>query len=649
MKIWWKQFLAIALVICLTGCSINPGAGQKKEGKYQKELGRTALYGKNIPSDYLLMDFRKRALAFDRLVFDENREGPYLPLNWEDTTYESFGLPAYVGDGRMYKDGEQEAVTVIASVLSATQLGIDKSNQNGINYVKMISAFYSEEEKIILNNPSGSSETTSMWYLLYPAILFAQVSILYPEETDLRNQMLNTIESWYQAYKTMKETGTFDYTGFNFKTGKPYKNNIWIEPDCAAGISLLLYYGYELTGEEKYRDGAEYGIEYVSTYFGSSLYEALLYFAPYLAAKLNVQFETDFSVEKLLNDVLNGNSIPRGGWGSMTGNWGSYDVNGLMGSTTDGGGYGFSMNTFAAAYALSPVAKYDTRYAASLGKWYLNLSGNSRYFFADQTPKENQSAALSEKASSFSEQTGNAVPYEGIRKSQNSRTPWFGGDPTVYGWAETDFSLYSGAHMGLFASIVEATDVESILRIDMNRGDLFHKTYPAYLLYNPYEEEKAISYRIESKQIVDLYNSVTKEYLAKGVSEETKIILKPEDAAVVLEFPADSGLTHEGISYKIGDNIIGADGASLTITSHEANDTVSGTFRLEADCISTYPGDKVKEAVITVKEKEYRFDDLSDMKLSAKEWGGGSITLFLHVVMESGLSDETQLRLMVKS
>ena len=72
---------------------------------------------------------------------------------------------------------------------------------------------------------------------------------------------------------------------------------------------------------------------------GELLYEALLYFAPALAAKLNAEYGTAYDVEGFLDDVMNGGSIPRGGWGSIAGEWGDYSMNGLMGSTTDGGGY----------------------------------------------------------------------------------------------------------------------------------------------------------------------------------------------------------------------------------------------------------------------------------------------------------------------
>lgn len=632
----------------MTGCNVAPNAKMNKTAIYQKEISRISRYENNIPSNYMQTNYRQKALELDMLLFDQEKEGQYLPLIWEDTTYDSFGIPAYVGDKRMHKDGEQEAVTVIAAILSATQLGIDKSSQDNMNYVRALHAFYSKQEHIILNNPSGNSETTSMWYLIYPAILFSQVSILYPDENEIREMTLDCMESWFQAYQIMYRSGSFDYTGFNFQTMEPYRNGIWTEPDCVAGISVLLYYGYEMTGNTEYLEAAKTGMQYLHDYFGSPLYEALLYFGPYMAAMFNTKFSTSYLLEDMINDVLGGNSIPRGGWGSIVGGWGDYSMNGLMGSISDGGGYAFAMNTFTAAYAMSPVAKYDTRFASSLGKWYLNLIGNSRYFFADQTETENQSAALSNEALAFKETTNSIVPYEGIRKSLNSKTPWFGGDPTVYGWAETDFSLYSGVHLGFLAAICEETNVEGILRIDLNKADLYGKDYPAYLLYNPYGEEKQVDYKISTEGRADLFNSVTKEYIAKGVSGIYELNIGADNSVVVIEFPAGTVILHDGITYKAAGKIFGSDGLSVSVTNYENNTEISGNFQLEIGYVSTLENDKVKEILVNIGEMAYTFDKLDQLTFKSGEFEKGSRTFEIKIRMESGLEDQTEIRLNIK-
>ena len=417
--------------------------------KYQKEITRISQFSSELPENYEIIDFKSKALAYDSMVFDFDATGTFFPLIWSDNTYDGYGISAYIGDYRNGMDGSQEAVTSLAAVLSASLLGIDKSNQNGQNFVEPLNVYFNQEENVVINNPSGNSRNISMWYMIYPSILFSEVSILYPNETQLRQNTLKTIESWYQAYVVMHDMNSFDFTGFDFDKMQPYRNNIWREPDSAVGISLLMYYGYNLTGDEKYKTAAINSLEYIdSVYSGSPMYEILLYYGPYLASKYNVEFGTNFDVNKLFNSVFNGISLPRGGWGMLNDNYSGYAVSGLMGSITDGGGYAFSMNTFASAFIMAKTAKYDTRYASSIGKWMNHLISNSRYYFPDQVKNENQSMYNSEYASeaqAFNAIAQNIFPYEGIRKICNNRTPWFGGDPTVYNWAQTDFSVYSGA------------------------------------------------------------------------------------------------------------------------------------------------------------------------------------------------------------
>ncbi|WP_423188990.1 hypothetical protein ACO1PF_10410 [Alkalibacterium sp. f15] len=97
-------------------------------------------------------------------------------------------------------------------------------------------------------------------------------------------------------------------------------------------------------------------------------------------------------------------------------------------------------------------------------------------------------------------------------------------DPTVYDWAETDFSLYSGAHIGILGALVEETNVESILRLNLQATQFFNEhTLPSYLLYNPFDEAKVVEYVVTSDEPVDLYNSITNERIFSDVSDNADI------------------------------------------------------------------------------------------------------------------------------
>jgi len=52
----------------------------------------------------------------------------------------------------------------------------------------------------------------------------------------------------------------------------------------------------------------------------------------------------------------------------LSAKWGEYDVSGLQGSITDGGGYAFLMNSMKMAWPLVPMVKYEPRFARAIGK-----------------------------------------------------------------------------------------------------------------------------------------------------------------------------------------------------------------------------------------------------------------------------------------
>lgn len=640
--------ITLVMLLVLTSVSTFACTNSKNnnlEAVYQKNIQRITQFDSELPQNYEIIDFKSKALAYDQLVFDFEKTGTLFPLIWQDSTNDAYGISAYVGDYRNGVDGSQEAVTSVAAVLSASLLGIDKSNQNGHNFVTPLNVYFNEAEQVVINNPSGNSRNISMWYMIYPAILFTQVSILYEDEVLLRTNTLKTIESWYQAYLVMHNLQDYDFTGFDFKSMTPYRNNVWREPDSAVGISMLMYYGYQLTGETKYKDAAIESLKYIEDkYSGSPMYEILLYFGPYLAAKYNQEFNENFDVNRFFNAVFNGTSIPRGGWGMLNDNYNGFAVSGLMGSITDGGGYPFSMNSFASTFILARTAKYDTRYAASIGKWLNHLISNSRYFFPNYAKDENESMNHSEyagEAQAFNTLANNVFPYEGIRKSGNSKSPWFGGDPTVYNWAKTDFSVYSGASMGMLASIYEKTNVEGILKIDLNSGDYFNQTYPTYLLYNPNSKTETVSYTPKSGSV--LYDSVSETILASSVSGLYNLVLEPNQAVVIVELPTGANPERTENLTKLGDVILSSSQATLNVLNYQNNAEVPKNFKLIVDTVLNNPTDEVDyyEVVFEGKTTQYTTHNLALTGTS------GSKSIIIRVYTKQGSYDQITLRVRV--
>lgn len=633
----WKLTLLLTgclLLNILTSCKVQK---EKQQQVFFKGITKVSTYGENLPVEFQFFDYQSKAKLYDELVFLSS-EDDIPPLSWQDKTNGVLAIPAYVGDNRFGENGTQEAVTFLPAILSGTYVGIDKSSQNGIDYVSMADIFFSKEEKIIVNNPGAVSADASMWYLLYPSILYTQIAVEYKNET-LLEHALSMIEQWHGAYEVMisPEYSSFDYTGFDFSRNEPYKNGVWTEPDCAVGIAVLMDYGYELTGDKKYNKASIELMDYMEDYFGSPLYEALMYFGPALAAKMNALYGTDYNIDKALDRTFGDGSIPRGGWGSISGEWGGYNVNGLFGSAVDGGGYAFSMNTFTAAKAITPMVRYDSRYGVQIGKWLLYVHQNSRHFFS----KESDGALQSYNGEPLvNERILEAIPYEGVRKEKHGTSPWIGGDPLEYGWAQTDFSLYSGAHVGMFASLFQETNVDGILQI--NTSNLMEDA-SCYLLYNPYGEEKTVKVKLSGSD-KNLYESVSNQILEIS-SEFSEITIPAESAVVITEIPRGSIISEKDNSYYADEAFIGAKKLGVFFDGLQNNQLVSGKISFSIEVQTNFKEAAKPQVTVTLDGEELKPDKYGNFTIDTEAFEKGRKKLTAQAVDADGLHDEISIRI----
>src|SRR5690349_13455420 len=90
----------------------------------QLSIGRVELMPNN-PEPFKAKDWRSIAQGFDKLAFDFNARGQYLPLIWWDDSRvnidsRGFGLPSYLRDPNPSDVGNHEALTVLGALLGAT-------------------------------------------------------------------------------------------------------------------------------------------------------------------------------------------------------------------------------------------------------------------------------------------------------------------------------------------------------------------------------------------------------------------------------------------------------------------------------------------------------------------------------------------------
>ena len=562
--------LALALLAGLFSC--NPQLG---EPVAQTSLQRVEQMP-DLPQPLKIIDWKKKAIQFDSLVYNFNPKDSYGPLIWLDSSRRNidqvtYGLYTVIGDvrqGPKKNKGEfHEALTSLNSLISAGLMKIDKTNQHGFNFVKMDQNYFNSTTKwnIVMNNTNpevamaGGGYGRDWWYDVYPNVLYYGVAALFPEVENTKSIQRKVAEQFCKADSVLN--GNYDYSYFDYAQMKGMKNNIPLQQDVAGGHAWILYSAYYKFGDKRYLKYAKSATAALLSQKESRFYEMLLPFGTYTAARLNAEQGTSYDVTKMLNWIFDGCQSKDGryGWGVIAEKWGDYDVSGLQGSITDGGGYAFFMNTVAMAWPLVPMVKYEPQYARAIGKYMLNAVNASRLFYPDQVDNAHQ--FLPE----LKDLTHGIIGYEGLRKVDDYNKPelkgitpvstgdgpkWTAGQPK-----ESMFSLYSTSIVGIFGAIVTKTDVDGILALDCNATDFYAENkYPEYLYYNPYGKDTTVTYSSEVN--VDLFDVVSKKYLVKGESGKVQIKLPAGEAALVVILPSGTKLNPDGSKIKAGDAII---------------------------------------------------------------------------------------------
>ena len=521
----------------------------------------------DLPQPLKIIDWRDMSLQFDNKVYDFKAKGDYWPLVWMENNQNNFkqptmGMYTAIGDVRQglqnHKGMFHEALANMGAVMGASLVGIDKSNQHGIYFAAMLKNYFNRDTKwnIMMNNTApevallGGGYGRDWWYDVYPNLLFYAVYEQYPHEEDFEWMAKSIAEKFFKADSILN--GNYNYSYFDYGKMLPMKNQICMQQDAAAGHAWVLYAAYKKFGDPRYLKGAISAMTALEANEINPTYELLMPFGAYLAARMNVEQGTKFDVQKLLEWTFDGTAVCREGWGVLTGKWNDYDISGIVGSTVDHGGYGFLMNTFDAAWPLVPLVKYQPSYANAIGKWMLNAVNAARLFYPQHMPAAHQTIPQ------LADVTKGVIAYEGIAKSstfdtlyQQLKAPVAQGDGPKWVPGKnpevSQFSVYGSAHVGIFGAIVDKTNVDGILKLDVLATDFYRdKSFPTHLLYNPYMEDKQVTYQLKSRKVVDLYDAVAQKIIAKGVKINTSITIPRSAAVLIVEISNGSKLEKKG-------------------------------------------------------------------------------------------------------
>ena len=557
-----KEMLTIGTFFLCVSCTSNIDLGTPVE---QVTINRIDSMP-DIPVTYQMLDWKKKARDFDKFVFDWENTSKVGPLIWLDNARRNidqptFGLYTAVKDirqGKNVNNGEfHESLNSLAAILGAGLVGIDKTNQDGYNYVKMAQNYFNSDTgwNIVMNNTTssvgskGGGYGRDWWYDVLPNALYYAVCDVFPGVDGAESIQKSIAEQFTKADSVLN--GNYDYSYFDYGKMRGGINHIPFQQDVAGGHAYVLLCAYRKFGDVRYLNHSKSAIEALLSQKESRFYEALLPLGVYTAAYLNATEGANYDVQKLLNWVFDGCKSPTGrtGWGIIVGKWGDYDVSGLQGSITDGGGYAFLMNSIKPAWPFVPMVKYQPQYAKAIGKWMLNNASACRLFYPGYIDEKHQWAP------ELKDITNNNIAYEGLRKfddygkeSLKGVSPvaigdgpkWIDGNPT-----ESMFSVYSSSPVGILGAIVDTTNVKGILKLDCNATDFYaSRPYPVYLYYNPYDIDEHINY--QTKQAVDLFDIVSKQYVARGISKDGVFTIPAKEACIIVELPAGTELSLDG-------------------------------------------------------------------------------------------------------
>ena len=573
MKIRFTITAAILLLAAACGAPVDfgPASTQVSIPRVEKMAA--------FPQPYKILDWHQKTLDFDAYAFDFNSTLPAGPVIWLDSARRNmdqvtFGLYTAMKDARQgpaSNNGEfHESLNILHTLMGAGLNGIDKTSQNGFNWVKMAQNYFNSDNgwNIVMNNTCpevallGGGYGRDWWYDVFPNVLYYAVCEIFPGVEGADEIQRTVAEQFAKADEVLD--GNYDFTYFDYAQMKGCNNWIPKQQDAAGGHAWVLYSAYNKYGDAKYLEHAKSAMSALDSQTESRFYEILLPIGIYTAARLNAEQVCSYDTEKMLNWVFDGCKAPdgRNGWGIMAGKWGDYEVSGLQGSLIDNGGFAFLMNSIDVAWPFVPMVKYEPRYARAIGRWMLNNTNNCRLFFPDQLPDELQCLP------GMQDYTNSIIAYEGLRYEDRYFDPEIhaGKHPIALGdgplWNEKNpresmFSVYSTSAVGILGAIVETTDVKGILRFNCNATDFYAaKPYPAYLIYNPFETEKTVSYKVSGGR-KDLFDIVSRTYLARGVKGSAGISIPADASAVVIELPAGARIkADENGNLKVNNNII---------------------------------------------------------------------------------------------
>ena len=156
--------------------------------------------------------------------------------------------------------------------------------------------------------------------------------------------------------------------------------------------------------------------------------------------------------------------------------------------------------------------------------------------------------------------------------------------------------------LGLLASMIEPTNIEGILKVDLNANDYYvdkDEERPLFLMFNPHEQEQIIQYQVKTEGTVDLYDLVNQTFIEKNVSKQADVKIKSTDAVIVLEIPVDEGDNEYKINRKLERSVTAEVPAAVNIIGISEYEPLSDNYPIDLE-IKSVGGVSVSDITIYI-------------------------------------------------
>jgi len=108
----------------------------------------------------------------------------------------------------------------------------------------------------------------------------------------------------------------------------------------------------------------------------------------------------------------------------------------------------------------------------------------------------------------------------------------------------------------MFGGIIDTTNIEGILQMDLCKTDFFQEySYKTYLYFNPHNETKDVEIEVGGT-VVDLYDAVTNEVIANSVSGIGSFSIPADEARIIVLIPQGSQIIYDLDKTLVADIII---------------------------------------------------------------------------------------------